>query len=92
MNNNKPLEITLLLASMLTMLANAIIAPSLPAISSAFNTVENIEALTKLMLTLPALTIAIIAPFAGRIIDKQGRIKVLIVSLVIYTLAGTSGF
>ncbi|WP_347375083.1 MFS transporter [Aequorivita sp. Q41] len=92
MNTKKPLEITLLLASMLTMLANAIIAPSLPAISSAFNTVENVEALTKLMLTLPALTIAIIAPFAGRIIDKQGRIKVLIVSLVIYTLAGTSGF
>ena len=33
MTQNKPLEITLLLASMLTMLANAIIAPSLPAIS-----------------------------------------------------------
>ncbi|AIY14982.1 MFS transporter [Cellulophaga baltica] len=92
MNTNKPLEVTLLLASMLTMLANAIIAPSLPSISSAFNTVENVEALTKLMLTLPALTIAIIAPFAGRIIDKQGRIKVLIISLIIYTLAGTSGF
>ena len=92
MTQNKPLEITLLLASMLTMLANAIIAPSLPAISKAFDSVENIEALTKLMLTIPALTIAIISPLAGRIIDTHGRIKVLIVSLIIYTLAGTSGF
>ncbi|RPD94299.1 MFS transporter [Aureibaculum marinum] len=92
MKNKTSLEIALLLASMLTMLANAIIAPSLPAISKAFDAVENVETLTKLMLTLPALTIAIIAPFAGRIIDKHGRINVLIVSLVIYTIAGTSGF
>ena len=92
MKQNKPLEITLLLASMLTMLANAIIAPSLPAISNAFNTIEDIEALTKLMLTLPALTIAIISPIAGRIIDTHGRIKVLIISLIIYALAGTSGY
>ncbi|WP_292944719.1 MFS transporter [Olleya sp. UBA1516] len=92
MTQNKPLEITLLLASMLTMLANAIIAPSLPAISNAFNTIEDIEALTKLMLTLPALTIAIISPIAGRIIDTHGRIKVLIISLIIYALAGTSGY
>lgn len=92
MKNTKKLEITLLLASMLTMLANAIIAPSLPAITEAFKYVENVEALTKLMLTLPALTIAIISPMAGRIIDKYGRIKVLLISLIIYLLAGTSGY
>lgn len=92
MKNNKPLEITLLLASMLTMLSNAIIAPSLPAISKAFSHVGDVEALTKLMLTLPALTIALISPFAGRIIDAYGRIKVLLISLIVYTVAGTSGY
>ncbi|WP_297095490.1 MFS transporter [uncultured Draconibacterium sp.] len=90
--NTKLLELTLLLASMLTILANAIIAPSLPLISSTFNDVNNVEILTKLMLTLPALTIAIVAPLAGRLLDKVGRIKVLYISLLIYLLAGTSGF
>ncbi|WP_346858356.1 MFS transporter [uncultured Draconibacterium sp.] len=90
--NTKLLELTLLLASMLTILANAIIAPSLPLISSTFKDVKNVEIVTKLMLTLPALTIAIVAPLAGRLLDKVGRIKVLYISLLIYLLAGTSGF
>ena len=81
--NTKLLELTLLLASMLTILANAIIAPSLPLISSTFKDVNNVEILTKLMLTLPALTIAIVAPLAGRLLDKIGRIKVLYISLAI---------
>jgi len=92
MKNNKLLEITLLLASMLTILANAIIAPSLPLISSAFEDVSNVEMLTKLMLTLPALTIALVAPLAGRLLDEIGRMKVLYISLFIYLFAGTSGF
>lgn len=92
MKNTKLLEVTLLLASMLTILSNAIIAPSLPLISSAFKDVSNVEILTKLMLTLPALTIAIVAPLAGRLLDKSGRMKVLYISLSIYLIAGTSGF
>ena len=92
MRNTKLLEITLLLASMLTILANAIIAPSLPLIRDAFSDVENVEILTKLMLTLPALTIAIVAPLAGKLLDNIGRIKVLYISLAIYLLAGTSGY
>ncbi|WP_163713060.1 MFS transporter [Mangrovibacterium lignilyticum] len=92
MKNTKLLEITLLLASMLTILANAIIAPSLPLISETFKSIGNVEILTKMMLTLPALTIAIVAPLAGRLLDKVGRIKVLNASLLIYLLAGTSGF
>ncbi len=82
--NKKLLETTLLLASMLTILANAVIAPSLPLISSTFKDVKNVEILTKLLLTLPALTIAIVAPMAGRLVDSIGRIKVLIVSLLVY--------
>ncbi len=92
MTTKKSLEITLLLASMLTMLANAIIAPSLPAISNAFSHIANVETLTKLMLTLPALTIAIISPITGKFIDKYGRIKILIAALIIFTFAGTSGY
>jgi MFS family permease len=77
---------------MLTILANAIIAPSLPLISRTFKSIENVEFLTKMMLTLPALTIALVAPLAGRLLDKVGRIKVLYASLLIYLVAGTSGY
>lgn len=92
MKNTKLLEITLLLASALTILANAVIAPALPQISIAFSNIENVELLSKLMLTLPALIIAIAAPFAGKLMDISGRIKILVISLVIYLIAGTSGF
>ncbi len=86
------LEVTLLLASALTILANAIVAPALPQISNAFSDIKNAEILTKLMLTLPALIIALGAPLVGSLLDKAGRIKVLFVSLIIYLLGGTSGF
>ncbi len=88
----KLLELTLLLASALTILANAIIAPALPQISNAFSDIDNAEILTKLMMTLPALIIAVAAPLAGRLMDKSGRIKVLIASLIIYLITGTSGY
>lgn len=90
--NKKILETTLLLASMLTILANAIIAPALPLISCEFNQVESIELLTKLMLTLPALTIAVSAPIIGRFLNKVGRVKMLFGSLLVYLIAGTSGY
>ncbi|MBS2100425.1 MFS transporter [Carboxylicivirga linearis] len=90
--NKKVLETTLLLASMLTILANAIIAPALPLISFEFNQVERIELLTKMMLTLPALTIAVSAPVIGRFLNKVGRVKMLFGSLLIYLIAGTSGY
>ena len=90
--NTKLLELTLLLASALTILANAIIAPALPQISAAFSNIQDAEILTKLMLTLPALVIAIVAPLAGRLMDKIGRIKIMAASLIIYFLAGTSGY
>ncbi len=90
--NTKLLELTLLLASALTILANAIVAPALPQITQAFSDIHQAELLTKLMLTLPALLIALAAPLAGKLMDKIGRIKVMIVSLIIYLLAGTSGF
>lgn len=92
MKSNKLLEITLLLASMLTILANAIVAPALPLITETFKHIENVEILTKMMLTLPALTIALVAPLAGKLLDRIGRIKVLNVSLLIYLLAGTTGY
>ncbi len=82
---------TLLIASTLTVMAGAIVAPALPQISKEFSDVPGIDLLSRLVLTLPALFMGILAPFAGYLTDKAGRKKVLLFSLVLYAFAGTTG-
>lgn len=82
---------TLLLASTLTIMSGATISPSLPAIESHFAGSDNVEILTRLVLTLPALFIVICAPFAGGAADRFGRRPLLIASAALYGLGGMSG-
>lgn len=98
-NNNKTnkkssniLKATLLLCSMMTMMAGAIIAPSLPQINQVFSDVPHSELLSRLVLTIPALFIAFLAPVAGYFVDMYGRKRVLLISLFLYGISGTSGF
>jgi MFS family permease len=83
-------KLTLLLGSTLTVMSGATISPSLPEIQSYFGDVKNVELLTRLVLTMPALFIAIGAPLSGYIIDKVGRLWILGVSLLVYAFAGTA--
>ena len=92
MNNKKSIQWILLLASSMTVMAGAIIAPALPAINKNFADYPGAEILSKLVLTLPGLFIAVSSPVAGWIIDRFGRLKLLISSLFIYAVAGTTGF
>ncbi|MEM6730430.1 MAG: MFS transporter [Myxococcota bacterium] len=87
-----PLEkVVILLSSSLTVMAGANLAPARPGLAAAFPEVDNIELLARLVLTLPALAIALAAPFAGGIVDRWGRRSVLLISLLAYAVAGTSG-
>jgi MFS family permease len=89
---NKALrKATLLIGSTLTVMAGAIVAPALPQISREFADVPGIELLSRLVLTLPALFMGILAPLAGYLTDRAGRKKVLLFSLVLYAIAGTTG-
>lgn len=83
---------TLLLVSTLTVMAGATIAPSLPAMRSHFAEVPNADYWVRLVLTVPALFIALGAPIAGTIIDRFGRKRWLALSVFAYGLAGSSGF
>jgi len=85
------LKLTLLLISSLTVMAGAIIAPALPMISDHFADVPNSDLLTKLILTMPALFIAISSPFAGYALDRFGKVRLLLISMVVYAIAGGSG-
>ncbi len=92
MKQNEGLRrLTLLLGSTLTVMAGAIISPALPEISRAFDHLADPELMSKLILTLPALFIALLAPVAGYFIDWSGRKKVLLFSLLLYALSGTTG-
>ncbi len=76
----------------MTVMASAAISPSLPEMSLVFQNEQDAEFLVKLVLTLPTLSIAIFAPFAGIIIDKCGRKKLFVISIILYGITGTSGF
>ena len=82
---------TLLLSSSLTVMAGATIAPSLPAMRDHFAATPNADYWVRLVLTAPALFIAIGALFVGTLIDRFGRKPLLAVAVVLYGLAGTSG-
>lgn len=89
--NKNTIKAILLTASSLTVMAGATIAPLLPLMSKVFKDTPNAEFLSKLALTLPSLMIAFVSPLAGYIIDKFGRTKLLLISLVLYAVGGTSG-
>ena len=69
MKNIKKLTLlTLLLLAMTTSMSNVAIVTMLPHLKDHFNNVENIEIYSRLMLTLPSLVIAFLAPFLGHFI------------------------
>jgi len=92
LNKTSIRNLTLLLGSTMTVMAGATIAPALPEMTLVFQDVPNADFLVKLVLTIPALLIAIGAPFSGALLDRWGRKPVIITGLILYGLAGTSGF
>lgn len=79
-----------MLAAMMILMGGAAVAPALPLISEAFPDAS--DATISLIITLPALAIAITGFFIGILSDKIGRIRVLAASIVVFTLAGSSGY
>ncbi|MEN6610728.1 MAG: MFS transporter [Methanoregulaceae archaeon] len=80
----------LMLAAMMILMGGAAVAPALPLISEAFP--DATDASISLIVTLPALAIAITGIFLGILSDKIGKIRVLVASVAIFTIAGSSGY
>jgi MFS family permease len=76
--------------SCLPILGVVLIAPVLPKMQDHFASVPGAEALVPLALTVPALALALLAPFAGVIVDRVGRKRLLVVATVLYALFGTA--
>ncbi|MDH6566048.1 MFS family permease [Streptomyces sp. SAI-117] len=85
------LRVTLLMAgSCLPILGAVLIAPVLPKMQDHFASVPGAKALVPLALTVPALAVALLAPFAGVIVDRLGRKRLLIASTLLYAVFGTA--
>ncbi|HYO54586.1 MFS transporter [Archangium sp.] len=81
--------LTLLLVSMMTIMASATISPALPRLRLAFEGVPGIDLWVRLVVSLPALFTAMGAPLAGVLIDRFGRKRLLVAAVVLYGFAGT---
>lgn len=82
--------ILLLAASCMPILGSVLIAPVLPQMARAFSDVPAVGVLVPVVLTVPALVIGLTAPFAGALVDKVDRKRVLLVAMVGYSIVGTA--
>lgn len=82
----------ILLGSTLSVMQGALITPALTTIAEHFKDTENIVFLSKLIIAIPPIFIAIFSPIAGTLFEKFGRKKILILSSILYGIAGSSGF
>lgn len=88
----KPTRLTLvsmLLASMLMLMGGAAVAPALPLIHAAF---PDRDFAVSLVITLPSLAVGCTGLVIGSLADRFGKVRTLVVSLMVFTMAGASSF
>src|SRR3954454_10411706 len=80
--------ILLLAGSCMSVLGAVLIAPVLPQMAEAFAGAPGVDVLVPIVLTVPALLIGLTAPFAGIIVDRVDRKRVLLIAMVAYSIFG----
>lgn len=83
---------TLIFAMFLPIMAIIALAPALPTLMAHFHYVPNFQVLVPMLLTAPALCIAVLSPFAGRLSDLFGRRNLLLVAMFLYGFGGIAPF
>lgn len=76
------------LVTFLPILATLSVAPAIPRLLQQFADVPNAKLLVPMLLSVPAICIAISAPFVGLLTDRLGRKRVLVAGVVLYGLFG----
>ena len=89
---SRSIVVSLLLIATMGVMSGITVVSSLPLISQTFSHIPHIEFLSKLMLTVPSIVIALLAPLAGVIVDRFGRLRPLYAGLLLFVIAGSSGF
>ncbi len=82
--------VVLSLLAILPTMGAVLIVPILPLFARAFDTFPGIGIIAPVILTLPALCIGLLSPFAGAAADRFGRRRLLIFALGVYGVAGVA--
>lgn len=83
--------IALLMAAMLTTMANATISPALPGLQGLFSEDPNAAIFTRLLVPAPSLSVVLCAPLAGLAADRVGRRRLLLAGVILFVIAGSGG-
>lgn len=83
--------IALLLAAMLTTMANSTISPALPGLRRLFSDDPHAELLTRMLVSAPSLTVVLCAPLIGVITDHLDRRRTLLLGMAIFVITGMAG-
>ena len=82
----------LIFAMFLPIMAIIALAPALPTLLDHFKDVPNATALVPMLLTVPALCIALFGALAGYLTDRFGRRKLFLGAMLLYLLGGATPF
>ncbi|WP_286179654.1 MFS transporter [Arthrobacter sp. ISL-95] len=80
----------LVAGSCMPVLGAVLLAPVLPTLNQVFAETAGVAILVPLVLTLPALFVALFSPLAGYVADRVGRKQLLIGAMLAYALFGTA--
>lgn len=88
-----PLQgIMLLLPITMAVVGVAVFVATAAMMTKRFSHVPNGEYLVQLLITMPAIWIALFSPVAGWLADRFGRRRILLVAMVVYALVGAAPF
>lgn len=80
----------LITVPLFSMMGAMLMAPLLPTIQASFHGAPYAHVLVPLLLTAPALFLALLSPVAGLLANRFGTRRLLLVSLGLYGIAGTA--
>lgn len=81
--------IILVISGFLPILAIVSLTPAVPTILDHFRDVANASLLVPVLVSAPGLAIALLAPFAGMLVDRFGRRPLLVWATFFYGIAGS---
>jgi MFS family permease len=88
----KPQGIIIVIAAFLPIIAIVAMGPAVPSIIKHFANDPNARGAVPAMIGAPGLAMALIAPFAGWLVDKFGRRQLLLFSTLLYGFAGSAPY
>jgi MFS family permease len=86
----KPQGIVIVLAGFLPMIAIVAMGPAVPTLIAHFANDPDARAQVPALIVAPGLTMAILAPFSGLLIDRFGRRRLVLLATALYTIFGTA--